>query len=87
MRSVRTSDTRLFEMSSAVQFEIEMPDDLARFRLPQGVQRRLQSLLDKQDEGQLLTQSERQEADGLVNLAEFLSLLRLRSERLAGNAG
>jgi hypothetical protein len=73
-------------MSSAV-IEIEMPDDLARFRLPEGVQERLHSLLDKQDGGQPLTDSERREAEGLVNLADLLSLLRLRSERLSGHAG
>ena len=69
-------------MSLAVQIQIEMPDDLARFGLPAGVQRRLQWLLGKQDQGQHLSDSERQEAEGLVNVAELLTLLRLRSERL-----
>jgi hypothetical protein len=32
--------------------------------------------------GQPLTAQERAEAEGLVNLAEFLTLLRLRAERL-----
>jgi hypothetical protein len=73
-------------MSSAVKIEIEMPDDLARFRLPEGVQERLNTLLDKQDGGQPLTDSERREAEGLVNLADLLSLLRLRAERLSGHA-
>ena len=72
-------------MSSAVQIEIEMPDDLARFRLPEGVQKRLNTLLDKQDAGQSLTDSERLEAEGLANLADLLSLLRLRSERVSGS--
>ena len=71
-------------MSSAIQIEIHMPDDLARFRLPEGVQHRLQALLDKQDQGQPLTDSEQREAEGLVNLADLLSLLRLRTERLSG---
>ena len=74
-------------MSSAIHIEIEMPDDLARFRLPDGVQERLSSLLDKQDGGQPLTDSERREAEGLVNLADPLSLLRLRAERLSGRTG
>ena len=73
-------------MSSAV-IEIEMPDDLARFRLPEGVQERLTTLLDKQDGGQPLTDSERREAEGLVNLADLLSLLRLRAERVSGHTG
>ena len=70
-----------------IHIEIEMPDDLARFRLPEGVQARLNALLDKQDGGQPLTDSERREAEGLVDLADLLSLLRLRAERLAQQAG
>ena len=58
---------------------IEIPVELTHFRLPEGVQERLQFLLNRQDSGEKLTQKERQEAEGLVELAEFLSLLRLRS--------
>jgi len=38
-------------------------------------------LLDKQDNGQLLTSAEQREAEGLVDLADLLSLLRFRDER------
>lgn len=62
--------------------DIDLPDELARFRLPKAVAARLQTLLDRQDSGQPLTVAERDEAEGLVNLAEFLTLLRLRAERL-----
>lgn len=72
---------------SAVHLEIDMPDDLAHFRLPAGVQQRLQALLDQQDEGRSLTAAEQAEAEGLVNLAELLSLLRLRAERVSGHSG
>ena len=68
-------------MSQCVQIEIEVPDDLAKFRLPTGVQRRLRELLDKQDGGQALSNDEKREAEGLVDLAELLSFLRLRTER------
>ncbi|MDJ0705625.1 MAG: hypothetical protein QNJ46_20300 [Leptolyngbyaceae cyanobacterium MO_188.B28] len=61
---------------------IEIPIELTRFELPQAVQARLQFLLDRQDEGHILSQPERQEAEGLVELAEFLSLLRLRAARV-----
>ena len=71
---------------SAVHLEIEMPDDLARLRLPAGVQQRLQALLDKQEEGSPLTTAEREEAEGLVNVAELLSLLRLRAGRVSGHS-
>jgi hypothetical protein len=40
-------------------------------------------LLDRQDRGESLTLDERQEAEGLVNRAELLSLLRMRAERAA----
>jgi len=61
---------------------IEIPIELTQFQLPQAVQARLQSLLDDQDAGKTLSQAERQEAEELVELAEFLSLLRLRSTRV-----
>jgi hypothetical protein len=61
---------------------IEIPTDLVNFELPQAVQERLQYLLDRQDSGQQLTKAEREEAEGLVELSEFLSLLRLRSHRV-----
>ena len=69
-------------MPQTVAIRVQMPDDLAGFRLPPGVNARLQELLDKQDSGRRLTVAERLEAEGLVNLAEFLTLLRLRAERL-----
>jgi hypothetical protein len=62
--------------------DVDLPADLARFRLPDAVAARLQALLDQQDAGQSLTLQEREEAEGLVNLSEFLTLLRLRAERL-----
>lgn len=71
-------------MSQAVQVEIEVPDGLSGLHLPAAVQRRLQDLLDKQDRGGALTPAEREEAEGLVELSEFLTLLRLRSTRLSG---
>ncbi len=68
-------------MSSSFRIEIEIPAELARFRLPDGVQERLHMLLDKQDGGQPLTNAERHEAEGIVDLADLLFLLRLRVER------
>jgi hypothetical protein len=62
---------------------IEIPAELARFELPDGLQARLQHLLDRQDAGEVLTSEERREAEGLVELAEFLSLLQLRAKRAA----
>jgi len=69
-------------MSKRVLVEIEMPADLEHFKLPKGVKLRLQELLDRQDRGEELTLAERLEAEGLVNLSELLSLLRLRVQRI-----
>ncbi len=70
-------------MSEHILIEVELPADLAQFRLPEGVNQRLQALLDRQDSGNDLTDAERREAEGLVNLAELLSLLRLRAQKVA----
>lgn len=67
--------------SGRVVLEVDLPDDLARLALPEGVNRRLRALLDKQDRGESLTEDERTEAEGLSDLADLLSLLRLRAER------
>jgi hypothetical protein len=70
-------------MSQFIVIEVEIPGDLKQFRLPKGVNHRLQELLDRQSRDGKLSRAERQEAEGLVNLAEMLSLLRLRAERAA----
>lgn len=70
-------------MAQNANIRIEMPLSVEKIKLPKGVDDRLQSLLDRQDRGEKLTVKERKEADGLVELAEMLSLMRLRSERVA----
>ena len=65
-----------------IDIDLELPADLARLALPEGVDRRLQALLDKQDAGQGLSDDERLEAEGLVDLSETLTLLRLRASRV-----
>lgn len=69
---------------SAVQhvtIELALPTDMDAFTLPAGVHHRLQELLDRQDRGETLSSSERMEAEGLVNLSEFLSFLQMRATR------
>lgn len=73
--------------SSKVGFEIEVPEDLARLHLPEGVDRRLQALLDKQGGGTPLTPDEQAEAEGLVDLADLLTLLRLRITKSTPTSG
>lgn len=67
-------------MSAVISIELPVSTALSGFRLPAGVRRRLKTLLDKQDAGQPLTATERSEAEGLVEMAEFLSLLKLRAK-------
>ena len=68
-------------MENPISVPIDITGDLARLVLPEGVDRRLQLLLDKQDRGEPLSDDERAEAEGLVELADLLSLLRVRAQR------
>ena len=69
-------------MAQTISFQAVVPGELRRFKLPSGVQRRLQELLNRQDCGQRLTAAERREAEGLVEMAEWLSLMKLRAGRV-----
>jgi hypothetical protein len=62
-------------MKAAIHIELPMPAGISGFKLPPGVKHRLTELLDLQDSGTPLTVAERREAEGLVEVAEFLSLL------------
>ena len=68
-------------MSQQVIVQLDLPEDLDRFSFPRGLDKRLQGLLDRQDRGEELTRDERSEAEGLVDMAELLSLLKLRTQR------
>ncbi len=62
--------------------KIEIPVSPQQIKLPKGVNDRLKVLLDRQDQGELLSAAEKREAKGLVELAEMLSLMRMRSQRV-----
>jgi len=62
---------------------IEIPADLLWQKLPDSLHARLHHLLDKQDIGDGLTLDEQREAEALVELSEFISLLNLRAKRVA----
>jgi hypothetical protein len=74
-------------MVQNLTIKVEMPISARQIRLPKGVNNRLQKLLDLQDRGEKLSAAEKQEAEGLVELAEMLSLLRIRSERVIRKNG
>jgi hypothetical protein len=67
-------------MNNEVVVKLSLPEELAGFRFPESLDRRLHELLDKQDERGPLDTDERLEAEGLVALAEMLSTLRARAE-------
>lgn len=69
-------------MSQAVMVQLDLPKDWRTFRMPRGLQARLQELLDRQDQTGRLSRRERQEANALVELVDMLSLMKLRA-RLA----
>ncbi len=70
-------------MSQSIHLDLELPDDLARFKLPAGVNERLTPLLPKQDSCQALTDLERREAEDLVDLAKTLTYLGLQAKAAA----
>jgi hypothetical protein len=78
------SDLQTKKPFMTVTLKVDLPSDLARLKLPAALETRLQVLLDQQDSGNPLTAAERGEAEGLVTMAELLTLLRMRCERLAG---
>ena len=70
---------------SQVILELDVPRDWRKFRLPAALDNRLQELLDRQDNDGKLTRAERREAEALVELAEMLSLMKLRADRVSRN--
>ena len=71
-------------MSRTILVELQLPDDWESFRMPSALHDRLQDLLQRQNQEGKLSRRERQEAEGLVELVDMLSLMRLRAERAAG---
>ena len=56
--------------------------DALQLNLPAAVAARLESLLKRHESGQTLTDAEREEADGLLDIAEYFAVVRMR-KRLA----
>jgi hypothetical protein len=67
-------------MKEAVLVESDLPKDWRRFRMPSALHARLQDLLDKQDREGKLSPRERREAQGLTELVDMLSVMRVRAE-------
>lgn len=61
----------------------EWVESVSRLRLPELSDRRLQLLMDRNNDGQL-TESERDELESLVEMSESLALIRAEALRLLG---
>jgi len=70
-------------VSTVVQAPRDLMEAVAGLRLPPRTDKRLQSLMDRNNEGALSPQ-EREELESLAELSETISLLRARALHLLG---
>jgi len=80
-KTLSTSDTAL-ALPDECAPDSAAPGDALRLSLPPAVAARLRSLLARQDAGKSLTAAQRAEAQGLLDIAEYFVVQRLR-RRLA----
>ena len=70
-------------MPAVIEAPVEMIEAVADLRLPAKVDRRLQGLMDRNNEGSL-SAGEPDDLEALVELSETISLLRARALHLLG---
>ena len=70
-------------MPAVIEAPVEMIEAVADLRLPAKVDRRLQGLMDRNNEGSL-SAGERDDLEALIELSETISLLRARALHLLG---
>ena len=70
-------------MSSTIDAPLEWVETVGELRLPPKTDRRLQELMDRNNEG-LLSEAERADLESLVELSEWLSLVRAEALHLLG---
>lgn len=70
-------------MSSTIEAPQEWVETVGDLRLPPRADRKLQVLMDRNNEG-LLTEAEREELESLVELSERLALVRAKALHLLG---
>jgi hypothetical protein len=71
-------------VSRSVIVELKLPGDLGRLQMPGALHARLQDLLDRQDREGKLSARERREAIALTELADLLTLMKLRARPTRG---
>jgi hypothetical protein len=70
-------------MATVIEAPLEMVEAVASLRLPGKTDRRLQFLMDRNNDG-ALTAAEREELEALVELSETISLVRAQALYLLG---
>jgi len=70
-------------MSSVIAAPVDWIESVGNLRFPSKADRRLQELMDRNNEG-LLTGGEREELEALVELSERLSLVRAEALEILG---
>ncbi|MFO7906985.1 MAG: hypothetical protein R6U98_30290 [Pirellulaceae bacterium] len=70
-------------MSTTIHAPVEWVETVGNLRLPPKADRRLQELMDRNNEG-LLTEADRADLESLVELSERLSLVRAEALHLLG---
>jgi hypothetical protein len=68
-------------MNSVIAAPLDWVESVGNLRFPSRADRRLQELMDRNNEG-LLTEGEREELEALVELSEGLSLVRAEALRI-----
>jgi hypothetical protein len=81
--SLLVAGRRRFVMSVVVQAPLEMVEAVASLRLPPRTDRRLQDLMDCDNEGSL-TETEREDLEAFVELSETISRIRAKALHLLG---
>jgi hypothetical protein len=72
-------------MTTVVQAPVQMLEMVASFRFPPNLDRHLQSLMDRNNDG-TLTPLERDELTDLVELSESMALVRSQALHLLGRS-
>ena len=72
-------------MAAVVEAPVELVESVAAMRFPAKTDARLQSLMDRNTNGQL-TPAEREELEALVELSESIALVRAQALRLLGRS-
>lgn len=70
-------------VSSTIDAPLDWVETVGNLRLPPKADRRLQELMDRNNEG-LLTETERADLESLIELSERLSLVRAEALHLLG---